>query len=121
VVELFDFAIIFVVIFYINTSIFINMNLTEAEKKEILSKYDGTTSDELLNHLKRNFPVSEIKFDWMIKPVKQISIDYKTYNIEHNKKYLVGKLTNYLEDEWIHLDNAVLRRTIKKFLDGHLL
>jgi hypothetical protein len=97
------------------------MNLTEAEKKEILSKYDGTTSDELLNHLKRNFPVSEIKFDWMIKPVKQISIDYKTYNIEHNKKYLVGKLTNYLEDEWVHLDNAVLRRTIKKFLDGHLL
>ena len=65
------------------------MNLTEAEKKEILSKYDGTTSDELLNHLKRNFPVSEIKLDWMKKPIKQISIDYKTYNIEHNKKYLV--------------------------------
>ena len=57
----------------------------------------------------------------MKKPIKQVSIDYKTYNIEHNKKYLVGKLTNYLEDEWVHLDNAVLRRTIKKFLDGHLL
>jgi hypothetical protein len=48
-------------------------------------------------------------------------IDDKLYHIEHNKKYLVGKLVNYLEDEWTHLDNSVLRRTIKKFLDGHLL
>jgi hypothetical protein len=43
------------------------------------------------------------------------------YNIEHNKKYLVGKLTNYLEDEWTHLEKDVLRRTVKKFIDGHLL
>ena len=33
------------------------IELTEEEKKEILSKYDGTTSNELLNHLKRNFPI----------------------------------------------------------------
>ena len=97
------------------------MKLTESEKKEILSKYDGTTSDELLNHLKRNFPVIEINFDWLKKPIKQVSIDHKLYNIEHNKKYLVGKLTNYLEDEWVHLDPQVFRRTIKKFIDGHLL
>jgi hypothetical protein len=97
------------------------MNITEAEKKEILSKYDGTTSDELLNHLKRNFPTSEFKLDWMKTPIKQISIDDKTYHIEHNKKYLVGKLSNYLQNEWNHLDNSVLRRTVKKFLDGHLL
>ena len=97
------------------------MKLTEEEKKEILSKYDGTTSNELLNHLKRNFPVTEFKLDWMKTPIKQISINYKMYNIEHNKKYLVGKLTNYLEDEWTHLDKDVLRRTIKKFIDGYLL
>jgi hypothetical protein len=97
------------------------MKLTEEEKKEILSKYDGSTSDDLLNHLKRNFPVSEFKFDWMKTPIKQIYVDDKLYHIEHNKKYLVGKLANYLEDDWTHLDNSVLRRTIKKFLDGHLL
>jgi len=96
------------------------MKLTENEKKEILSKYKGTTSDELLNHLKRNFPVVEFKLDWMEKPIKQMSIDGKLYNIEHNKKYLVGKLSNYLEDEWVHLDGSVFRRTIKKYIDGHL-
>ncbi len=97
------------------------MKLTEEEKKEILLTYDGSTSDDLLNHLKRNFPVSEFKFDWMKTPIKQIYVDDKLYHIEHNKKYLVGKLANYLEDDWTHLDNSVLRRTIKKFLDGHLL
>lgn len=97
------------------------MRLTEEEKREILSKYDGTTSDELLAHLKRNFPVTEINFDWLKNPVKQVSIDDKLYNIEHNKKYLVGKLVNYLEDEWVHLDPQVFRRTIKKFIDGYLL
>ena len=97
------------------------MNISESEKKEILSKYIGNTSDELLTHLKRNFPVNELKFDWMSNPIKQIYIDDKLYHIEDNKKYLVGKLANYLEDEWTHLDNSVLRRTIKKFLDGHLL
>ena len=40
------------------------MRITEAEKKEIMSKYDGNTSDELLTHLKRHFPVIEIKLDW---------------------------------------------------------
>ena len=55
------------------------MKITEEEKKEIMSKYEGTTSDELLTYLKRHFPVTEIKLDWMKKPIKQISIDYKTY------------------------------------------
>ena len=94
------------------------MRITEAEKKEIMSKYDGNTSDELLTYLKRHFPVIEIKLDWMEKPLKQISIDYKTYMLERNKKYLVGKLFNYLESEWVHLGEPTLRRTIKKYLDG---
>ena len=54
----------------------------------------------------------------METPIKQISIDYKTYMLEHNKKYLVGKLFNYLESEWVHLGERTLRRTIKKYLDG---
>ena len=94
------------------------MRITEEEKKEIMSKYDGNTSDELLTYLKRHFPVIEIKLDWMEKPLKQISIDYKTYMLERNKKYLVGKLFVYLESDWVHLGEPTLRRTIKKFLDG---
>jgi len=94
------------------------MRITEEDRKEIMSKYDGTTSDELLTHLKRHFPVNEIKFDWMEKPLKQISIDHKTYMLDGNKKYLVGKLFNYLESDWVHLGEPMIRRTIKKYLDG---
>ena len=94
------------------------MRITEEERKEIMSKYDGNTSNELLTYLKSHFPVIEIKLDWMETPIKQISIDYKTYMLEHNKKYLVGKLFNYLESEWVHLGERTLRRTIKKYLDG---
>ncbi len=94
------------------------MRITEEERKEIMSKYDGNTSNELLTYLKRHFPVTEFKFDWMEVPIKQLSIDSKTYTINSNKKYLVGKLFNYLQDEWTHIDTPTLRRTIKKFLDG---
>ncbi len=94
------------------------MRITEDERKEIMSKYDGTTSDELLNYLKRHFPVNEIKFDWMENPLKQISIDQKTYMLDRNKKHLVGKLFNYLESDWVHLGEPIIRRTIKKYLDG---
>jgi hypothetical protein len=94
------------------------MRITEEEKKEILSKYDGNTSNELLTHLKRNYPSSETKFDWMEKPLKQIKIDDKSYWLFDNKKYLVGRLFSELEDEWIHLGVPILRRTIKKYIDG---
>ena len=69
------------------------MILTEEEKKQILSKYDGNTSNELLTYLKRNFPVSEFKFDWMNKPIKQMMVDDKIYNIEYKKKYLLHSIT----------------------------
>jgi 6-pyruvoyl-tetrahydropterin synthase len=97
------------------------MNITEEEKKQILSKYDGKTSNELLNHLKRHFPVTEFNFDWMKKPVKQMFVDDRLYTIEHNKKYLVGRIFNEVEEDWIHLGVEILRRTIKKYIDGNLL
>jgi hypothetical protein len=97
------------------------MNITEEEKKQILSKYKGNTSDELLNHLKRNFPVREFKLDWMEQPIKQMYVDDKLHTIEHNKKYLVGKIFGEVEDEWIHLPKDDIRRTIKKYIDGYLL
>jgi hypothetical protein len=54
----------------------------------------------------------------MENPLKQISIDQKTYMLDRNKKYLVGKLFNYLESDWVHLGEPMIRRTIKKYLDG---
>jgi hypothetical protein len=95
-----------------------NMMITEEEKKELLSKYSGDTSDELLTHLKRHFPVTEIKHDWMTEPVQFIQVDDKSRLIKNNKKYLVGFIYNLLENNWISLGEKKIRRTIKKYLDG---
>ena len=97
------------------------MRITESEKKEILSKYMGNTSDKLLTYLKRNFPTSDYTHPFFDEPIKQISIDGKSHIIKGNKKYLVNKIMSYIEDEWVHLGNDVLRRTVKKFIDGNLL
>ena len=64
-----------------------NMRLSEEERKQILSKYIDDTSDELLTHLKRHFPVHEIKHDWMKEPMKFIQIDDKTRPLLSNKKH----------------------------------
>ena len=94
------------------------MRITEEERKEILSKYVNDTSDELLTYLKRHFPTHEINFDWMKTPLKLIQIDDKTRPLVGNKKYLVGKIFQMIEEEWIALGEQKIRRTIKKYLDG---
>ena len=94
------------------------MFISEEEKKEILSKYQDDTSEKLLTYLKRNFPVGQVSIEWMEKPNKYIVIDDKTRFLDGNKKYLVNKLAAMLETEWVHLGEKVIRRTIKKFIDG---
>jgi hypothetical protein len=95
-----------------------NMRITEEERKDILSKYVEDTSDELLTYLKRHFPTHEINFDWMKQPAKFIQIEDKTRPLLNNKKYLVGKIFQIIEDEWVSLGEQKIRRTIKKYLDG---
>ena len=86
--DLVDFAII--CIFVINSLIFICMRITEEERKNILSKYSDNTSDELLRHLKRNYPTWETKLDWMEEPIKYILINDKSRFVKGNKKFLVN-------------------------------
>ncbi len=95
-----------------------NMLITEEERKEILSKYKDDTSDELLTYLKRHFPVHEFKGSFMSTPIKFIQIDDKQRPLTGNKKFLVSKLSNIVEEEWISLGVPKIRRTVKKYLDG---
>jgi len=37
--------------------------------------------------------------------------------VEHNKKTLVNRIYNYINDEFPHIDEATIRRTIKMYLD----
>lgn len=94
------------------------MIISEEERKEILSKYVENISTELLNHLKRNYPIVFFKAEFLNEPIKFMIINGKQYDINSNKKFLVNKLNSILEDEWTHLDKKVIRRTIKKFIDG---
>jgi len=98
--------------------IFINMRLTEQEKKDILSKYFDDTSNELLLHLKRNFPVYETTLSFNDNPIKLIVIDDKSMMVKGNKKNIVNRISHLIEDEWSHLGEQKFRRTIKKYVDG---
>lgn len=96
------------------------MKLTKEEKDEIMSKYNDNTSEQLLKHLKRNFPV----YVNNIIPelvTKMIVVDDKPYILKGNKKFLVNKISSILEDEWVFLDKNELRRTVKKYIDGNLI
>ena len=49
--------------------------------------------------------------------IAKILIDDKTHIVERNKKYLVGKIYNFISDDFPDYDEKIVRRTIKKFLD----
>ena len=97
------------------------MRITEEEKREILSKYDDNTSDELLTHLKRTYPITTQELDFMKTPIKFIHIGDKIRILTGNKKATVDRLFSIEEDRWMNLGKPIIRRTIKKFLDGYLI
>jgi hypothetical protein len=97
------------------------MRITEQEKRDILSKYDDNTSDELLIHLKRTYPITTQTWDFLKTPIKFIQIDDKSRILTGNKKVTVDRLYSLEEDRWMNLGEPVIRRTIKKFLDGNLI
>jgi hypothetical protein len=97
------------------------MRITEEEKREILSKYDDNTSNELLTHLKRTYLITTQKLDWMKTPIKFIQIGDKSRILTGNKKVTVDRLYSLEEDRWMNLGKPIIRRTIKKFLDGNLI
>lgn len=93
------------------------MILTEQDKKEILDKYKDNISKEVLTALKRGFPVQET--NWNIGPsdMKMISVGEKSYWIEGHKKYLVGKISLILEEQFPNVEKGLIRRTVKFYLD----
>lgn len=86
-----------------------------------LQKYDGNTSDQVLTYLKRNFKTYELgsnEFDWMVKPIKFVVVNEKSYLLDRNKKMLVNRIFLELQDVFSNTEVPILRRTIKKYLDG---
>lgn len=92
------------------------MIISEQEKEDIRKKYEGNHSNEILIHLRRNYPVYEFESKWM-DPIKQILVDDKLYMLSQNKKYLVNKISSILEEMFPSVEKPILRRTVKYYLD----
>lgn len=93
------------------------MIISEEEKEEIRNKYKDNTSPEVLNHLRRHYPVYEYKLDWMTEPFKQVYVDEKLYTLSRNKKELVNKISFLIEDLFPSVEKSIQRRTVKFYLD----
>lgn len=100
--------------------------ITEEEKEEILSKYNGGTSDEFLEYLKNEYPVGAYPLPKYFEVIDSsldiafpyILIDKKMHHTFDNKKYLVNKIFYNLGDDLPDIPTDVKRRTIKKYLDS---
>ena len=90
--------------------------ITEQEKKDILDKYQDDTDRKVLTYLRRHCPVTVIDAEFY-KGMHYVLIDDKAHIVEKNKKYLVGKIYNFISEDFPDYDEKIVRRTIKKFLD----
>jgi hypothetical protein len=98
--------------------------ITEEEKEDILQKYNEDNTDKkILTYLKRHYPISKpfanSKFfdeDFMKNRI-MIKIDDKLHSVDDNKKSLVNRLFNEIDDVFPGVDVSLKRRTIKKFVD----
>jgi hypothetical protein len=98
--------------------------ITESEREEILNKYNEENTDKkILTFLKRHFPISKpfvnSKFfdeDFMKNRI-MIRVDDKLLSVDDNKKTLVNRLFNEIDDVFPGVDVSIKRRTIKKFVD----
>ena len=93
------------------------MIITEEEKEDILQKYEGNHSKEVLVYLKRNFPVYEFNLRLKDSPYKQILVGEKLYGLSNNKKLLVNKISYEIEELFPSIEKSELRRTVKYYLD----
>lgn len=88
------------------------------QENNILSKYSGNTSDELLSFLKRNYRTYDVNLGFGDDLHKFVVVNGKSHFIRSNKKYLVNKIDIQIQERWAYLDDDIRRRTVKKFLDG---
>ena len=89
---------------------------------DLEQKYSGATEERVMNYLRRNHPVHEIRLKDFEKPFKSVLIDDKLRPL-HSKKYIVNLLFQEIEysEKFKDVDESVIRRTIKKYVDYLML
>jgi len=90
--------------------------LTDLVKEEKIQESNNTISFELLNFLEDNYEVGETEL-WNGVVKKWILVDEKMVFIQGNKSKLVDKIYLEVADAYSNLNDSIIRKTIKKFLD----
>ena len=90
--------------------------LIEDEKNDILSKYQDDTDNKIMIHLRRNYPVIKLDLEFLNNK-NAVMVDDKVYLVKDNKKTLVNKIYLDIIDIFPDVEEKVIRRTIKKYLD----
>lgn len=94
------------------------MFISEEDKEEILGKYKENVSVDVLNYLKRRFPVfKQVLFSQNPVSVPMISVESKSFFMEGNKSYLVNRLSAIVSEDFPNESEKTIRRTIKFYLD----
>ena len=75
--------------------------------------------DNLMNYLIKNFPTGNYSEN-AVKFLgdKYVVVDQKPYPLESNKKRITNKIYWEVVDEFPNINEPVLRRTIKTFLNN---
>lgn len=94
--------------------------ITEEEKNNILSKYQGELDSGLYNYLRRHFTVHSYQGILSDMEYYTILIDDKTYPLKSNKKNLVRRIYFEIENMFPNISEPSKRLTIKKFLSDLL-
>ena len=76
-------------------------------------------NDTLMDYLIKNYPVGKYRESAVefLGP-KYVMVDEKPYPLEGKKKYLTNKIYWEVIDEFPNMNEPVLRRTIKTFLNN---
>jgi S-adenosylmethionine/arginine decarboxylase-like enzyme len=89
--------------------------ISEQERQDILGKYnDENTNKEVLVYLRRHFTTHTYPG---VPDQVMISINDKLYPVYSNKKYVKNRIYNIVKEVFDNLDEAIIKKTIKNYLD----
>jgi hypothetical protein len=91
--------------------------ITEDEKKNIKSQYEGEFNKDFYDFLQKTISVDDNYIEGIEKPFVLLYIGDKSRLLSNSKKYLVSAILNEYEDEFPDLPESTLRLTAKYFID----
>jgi hypothetical protein len=90
--------------------------ITEDEKKNIKSQYEGEFNKDFYDFLQHTISVKDTHIEGMKRPFVMLYIGDDSRLLNNSKKYLVSLILNEYGDEFPDLPESTLRLTAKYFI-----